>query len=52
MIKMFVFACGLVVGVIFDRYLFNLAMSDIQKRRRSPEYNAYLLNRYHINKKY
>ncbi len=50
MIKIVVFISGLIVGVIFDRYLFNLAMSDIQKRRRSPEYNGYLLNRYYSKK--
>lgn len=52
MINMFVFISGLVVGVIFDRYMFKLALTRRRELSRTPQYNAYLLNRYNVRKKY
>lgn len=44
------FIVGIGVGMLISKGLFNLAMSDIQKRRRSPEYNRHLFNRYYSKK--
>ena len=44
------FIVGIGVGMLISKGLFNLAMSDIQKRRRYPEYNRHLFNRYYSKK--